>query len=170
MKREEDGVLRVVRIIEGTSVDGPGLRTSVYFAGCNHRCPGCHNPETWDADSGSPMTVGEILRVVDANGFNVTFTGGDPLCQPEALLELARQIKRRRKTIWCYTGYTFEEVASSPALAPILQTVDVLVDGPFVEELRDTGLVFRGSSNQRIIDCSNSREGKIELLDFDLRL
>lgn len=148
--------MRVLDIIPGTSVDGPGLRTAIYFAGCTHRCPGCHNPQSWDADGGHEMTVSEIVDVVDENGFDVSFTGGDPLFQAEALLPLARELRRRGYGIWCYTGYLYEAVAGREDIAPLLAEIDVLVDGPFVMELRDVNLRFRGSSNQRMIDLRKS--------------
>ncbi len=146
--------LRVIDIIDGTSVDGPGLRTSIYFAGCDHHCPGCHNPSTWDFSAGRDMSVGEIVEHIVENDFNVTFSGGDPLYQYEALTILARAIKAASKTIWCYTGFTYEQLASDPRYSELLSNIDVLVDGPFILALRDTDLRFRGSSNQRIIDLS----------------
>ena len=150
--------MRVLDIIEGTSVDGPGLRTSIYFAGCDHHCPGCHNPESWDPHGGREMSVDEIMTVVDEAGFNVTFSGGDPLRQPlDDLLELAGRIRRSGKTIWCYTGYTIEQITGSPTLRRIIGAVDVIVDGPFAEHLRDTSLHFRGSSNQHIIETATLR-------------
>lgn len=144
--------LRVIDIIEGTIVDGPGLRTTIYFAGCQHHCPGCHNPETWDFDAGKDMSVEELLEIIDYNGFNVSFSGGDPLFQIDnGLLELASLIRRSGKTVWCYTGFTIEEINKSASLKRICDVVDVIVDGPYIEELRDLSLHFRGSSNQRII-------------------
>ena len=100
------------------------------------------------------MTVDELLEVIKADEFaNVTFSGGDPLYQVEAFTELARRIKEETdKTIWCYTGFTYEEVLADPRLNQILPYLDALVDGPYVEALRDTNLPFRGSSNQRIIN------------------
>lgn len=135
-------------------MDGPGLRTSIYCAGCAHRCPGCHNPQSWDFTGGKEVTVDELLEVIKADEFaNVTFSGGDPLYQVEAFTELARRIKEETdKTIWCYTGFTYEEVLADPRLNQILPYLDALVDGPYVEALRDTNLPFRGSSNQRIIN------------------
>lgn len=143
--------LRVLDIIPGTSVDGPGLRTTIYFAGCAHHCEGCHNPQSWDPQGGRLMSPEEIIEIIEDNGFNVTFSGGDPLFQADALLPLAEEIRRRGYNIWLYTGYTFERIAASDALRPILAAVDVIVDGPFVQALRDTHLRFRGSSNQRIL-------------------
>lgn len=143
--------LRVVDIVEGTSVDGPGLRTSIYFAGCDHRCPGCHNPQTWDFQAGHDLTVDELAEAVAEADFNVTFTGGDPVYQAARLIPLARRIREGGKTIWLYTGFTIEQLAAMPDARELLRYVEAVVDGPFVEALRDTGLPFRGSSNQRII-------------------
>lgn len=144
--------LRVLSIVPGTSVDGPGLRTSIYFAGCRHTCPGCHNPQSWDMLGGTQMSVDEIMAVVRDNDFNVTFSGGDPLYQPvAALTELARQIRAEGYTLWCYTGFVYEQLCDRADLQPLLSLVNVLVDGPFVASLRDSSLRFRGSSNQRLL-------------------
>lgn len=145
--------LRVLDIVSGTSVDGPGLRTSIYFAGCHHACPGCHNPLSHDPNGGYPITVGDLLDKITVNDENVTFSGGDPLYQPVApLIELADALHSRGYDIWCYTGFIYEDTCDNP----LLRHIDVLVDGPFVESLRDTSLVFRGSSNQRIIDLNKT--------------
>ncbi len=149
--------IRVLDILEETMADGPGFRTSIYCAGCAHHCQGCHNPQSWDFAGGREMSVQELLDVIKSDEFsNVTFSGGDPLYQVEAFAELARRIKSETsKTIWCYTGFTYEEIASDSRLAMILPYLDVLVDGPFIESLRDPELHFRGSSNQRIIHLHN---------------
>lgn len=146
--------IRVVRIIEGTSVDGPGLRTSIYVAGCKHHCPGCHNEHTWPFDTGEDMSIDDILKVVDYNDFNVTFSGGDPFYQAQVLSPLAKAIKERGKTLWCYTGFTFEEIMKDNVQGgrELLDNIDVLVDGPFIEDMKELGLRFRGSTNQRMID------------------
>ena len=149
--------LRVIDIVGGTSVDGPGLRTSVYFAGWNHHCPGCHNPQSWDFEGGEAMSVLRIKEIIDDCDFNVTFSGGDPLMQPvDEMVELARLLKADGRTIWCYTGYSYEYVASRPEYEELLACIDVLVDGPFIESLRDISLRFRGSSNQRLVDVARS--------------
>ena len=147
--------LRVVDIVEGTSVDGPGLRTSIYFGGCMHHCPGCHNASTWPLDSGEEMTVEQLMEFVERAGLPVTFSGGDPLLQIDSLIPLARDIRSRGLSIWLYTGYTFEQILASPYLSRILPLVDVIVDGQFKIDLRDTALLFRGSSNQRLIDVAH---------------
>lgn len=142
---------QILDINRGTTVDGPGFRTSIYLAGCTHRCPGCHNPDSWDFNAGVTMTLEEILAVVEEEDFNVTLTGGDPLQQPEKTALLAAEIRNLGKTIWLYTGYTWEEIQDSPALRDAVKDIDVIVEGPFILALRDTDLQFRGSSNQRII-------------------
>lgn len=155
--------MRVVRIINGTTVDGPGFRTSIYFAGCTHHCSDCHNPETWSPQSGEDLSLDCILERIIENDFDVTFSGGDPLYQIGDLLVLAGRIKALGKTIWCYTGYTYEQVCDNAELRPILDVVDVLVDGPFEKENADSELLFRGSSNQRLIDVRHSTRNDVVL-------
>ena len=145
--------IRILAIKYGTSVDGIGLRTSLYCAGCENHCPGCHNPQSWNEQGGAPISVDELFRLIVDADMNVTFSGGDPMLHPEGFIALAQMIKQRtNKTIWCYTGFTYEEIQADPRLSQILPYLDVLVDGPYVEALRDTNLRFRGSSNQRIIE------------------
>ena len=143
--------------------DGPGFRTSIYCAGCAHHCPGCHNPQSWDFSGGREVSVEELLEIVKADEFsNVTFSGGDPLYQVEGFTELARRIKEETgKNIWCYTGFTYEEILADERLRQILPYIDTLVDGPFVEALRDPDLHFRGSSNQRIIHLTQLEEAPV---------
>lgn len=111
------------------------------------------------------MTTEEIMKIIVADPYaNVTFSGGDPMYQATGFLELAREIhKRTNKDIWCYTGFTFESLIN-PEQRELLEQIDVLVDGPFIEKLRDTDLLFRGSSNQRLIDVQSSLyEGMVVL-------
>lgn len=164
-------MISVLDIVEDTMVDGPGFRTSIYCAGCPNACPGCHNPQSWDINSGHMMTTDEIMAVIKADPFaNVTFSGGDPMFQAEGFTELAEAIRKETdKTIWCWSGFTFEYLLHKPAQRRLLELVDVLVDGPYVEKLRDTDLVFRGSSNQRIIDVKASFEkGEVVLFKLDI--
>ena len=144
--------LRVAGIVDGTAGDGPGLRTSIYFAGCDHRCPGCHNPHTWPFDAGEDIASDELLRRIADNDFDVTFSGGDPMYQAERLVPLARAIKAMGKNIWCYTGFVYDDIRDLAPYSQLLKYIDVLVDGPYIEALRDPSLRFRGSSNQRIIE------------------
>ena len=154
--------LYVLDIIEETMVDGVGLRTSIYFSGCSHYCRCCHNPESWNLHNGKEMTIDELLDIIKADEFaNVTFSGGDPLYQCEGVTELARRIKEKTdKDIWCYTGFTYEEILDNDYLKQILPYIDVLVDGPYVEELRDESLPFRGSRNQNIIELNKQWKNK----------
>lgn len=161
MTKAEEATLRVLDILPGTSVDGPGLRTSVYLAGCAHRCPGCHNPQSWDFDGGREMTVGEIVDEIERHGFNVTLSGGDPLYQPDGVRALAEELRRRGYTIWLYTGFLFEQMLSMPGMERLLPLLEVVVDGPFLEAERDLSLLFRGSRNQRLIRVADSAAGKI---------
>ncbi len=157
-------MLFILDILEDTTADGPGFRTSIYAAGCPNACPGCHNPESWDIRHGRRMTTDEILqKVLDDPFADVTFSGGDPMFQPEGFAELAQAIKENSdKNIWCYTGYTFEQLLNSTRHTRLLQYIDVLVDGRFRQELRDESLYFRGSSNQRLIDVPASlKNGKV---------
>lgn len=158
--------LRIIRIVEGTSVDGPGLRTSVYLAGCPHHCSGCHNPQTWNPEQGEIIGVDELCDRLLKLGMNVTFSGGDPLMQAIPLAEACRIIKEKNgQNIWCYTGFCFEEILRKPELRNLLRWIDVLVDGPFNKELCDTSLLFRGSSNQRLIDINHWRS-TAEILEW----
>jgi anaerobic ribonucleoside-triphosphate reductase activating protein len=152
--------LSILEIVEDTTVDGPGFRTTVYCAGCPNRCPGCHNPQSWDIANGKAMDVEEVLEIVLADPFaDVTFSGGDPMFQPAGFAALARAIKERStKNIWCYTGYLFEDILLNAQQRELLESIDVLVDGRFVEALKSEELPFRGSSNQRIIDVRKSLE------------
>ena len=158
-------MIRVLDIIEDTMVDGPGFRTSIYCAGCRHHCPGCHNPQSWAFDQGHEMSIEAIMKIIEADPYaNVTFSGGDPMYQAADFAELAREIhKRTNKDIWCYTGFTYESLINQEQ-RELLEQIDVLVDGPFIEKLRDPDLLFRGSSNQRLIDVQASLySGKVTL-------
>lgn len=143
--------LNILDIVRGTTVDGPGFRTSIYIAGCRHACPGCHNPQSWDFSAGSPMSIEEIMDVIKEEDFNVTLTGGDPLYHPLEVKELCKAIHDSGYTVWIYTGFTIEQINANPVLKVALQYAEAVVEGPYIEALRDADLRFRGSSNQRII-------------------
>ena len=163
-------MISILSIVEDTMVDGPGFRTSIYCAGCPNGCKGCHNPQSRNIENGHNASTDEIMEVIKSDPFaNVTFTGGDPMFQAEGFAELAAAIREQtEKTIWCWTGFIFEDLLQKPAQRQLLELIDVLVDGPYMEQLRDTDLVFRGSSNQRIIDVKASLDqGRTVILDYD---
>ncbi len=157
--------IRILDIKYGTAVDGVGLRTSLYCAGCNNRCAGCHNPQSWDENGGQAIPVEELYRLIVEADMNVTFTGGDPMLHPEGFIELAALIKKNTsKTIWCYTGYRFEDLLQHSVRRKLVELCDVIVDGRYIEAERDLSLRFRGSRNQRIIDVQNSLSGSVNEL------
>ena len=164
-------MISVLDIIHDTMVDGPGFRTSIYCAGCPNACPGCHNPQSWDIKQGREMSTAQIMAEIENDPFaNVTFSGGDPMFQAEGFCELAQAIKSQtQKTIWCFSGFTFEVLLKNPEQRKLLQFIDVLVDGPFVQSLRDEALLFRGSSNQRILDVPKSLKAAMPVL-YELNL
>lgn len=143
--------LRILDIIRGTTVDGPGFRTSIYIAGCRHECPGCHNPQSWNFNGGVEMSLEEIMDVIREEDFNVTLSGGDPLYHPVEVRELTRMIAEAGYKTWIYTGFTMEQIEGNPELLRALDYTDTIVDGPYIEAEHDPDLRFRGSKNQRII-------------------
>ena len=128
--------------------------------------PWLSQPAIVEMQGGHEVSIEEIMTVIESDPYaNVTFSGGDPMFQPEAFCELAETIRSRTtKDIWCYTGFTFEALLNMPRQRRLLQLCDVLVDGPYVERLRDPDLLFRGSTNQRIIDVAASlQQGQVVL-------
>lgn len=167
-------------IRENDIANGPGVRTSLFVSGCRHHCKGCFNPETWNFAYGEPFTQKEIDFIISATEPSfvegLTLLGGEPF-EPEnqaALIELLKQFKAKlpNKKVWCYTGFTFEDDLfpkyknGMENVAELLPLIDVLVDGKFVEVLKHSGLLFRGSSNQNIIDVKASlKEEKLIWLE-----
>ena len=153
--------LRIAGVEKESIVDGEGYRYSIFTQGCPHACPGCHNPQTHDAQGGHWTTLGELLQDILSNPLlsGVTFSGGEPFQQAGELAELARELHRHNLDVWCYTGYLYENLQAqgSPSQQALLAEVDVLVDGPYVEAQRDLNLAFRGSSNQRLLDMAATR-------------
>ena len=153
-------------------VDGPGLRTVIWTQGCGHHCKGCQNPQTWDFEGGGLVPIKMVLDALDEVECNsgLTFSGGDPMYQPEACNIIAEHAKKKGLNIWVYTGFTYEELLKLAKKKPIymdfLKNIDVLVDGRFILAERDLNLLFRGSRNQRLIDVQKTLE-KDEIVLFD---
>lgn len=143
-------------------VDGEGIRCVIWTQGCSHNCKGCHNPQTHDFNKGFEIDTEEIkekLSKIEAQD-GITLSGGDPFFQPEACLDIAHYCKENKLNVWCYSGFTFEELNSmsktNPHIKGLLNNIDVLVDGKFEEENKSLNLYFKGSSNQRILDLPES--------------
>lgn len=153
-------------IMTDSIVDGEGIRAVIWTQGCLHNCPGCHNPTTHSFEEGFLLDIEEIKQQIDEleGQDGITFSGGDPLYQVEACLELSKYIKSKKLNIWCYTGFTYEALISmsknNPKIIDFLKTIDVLIDGPFVLEQKSLDCTFRGSKNQRIIDTKESIKNK----------
>ncbi len=151
-------------------VDGEGIRTVIWTQGCPHHCLGCHNPETHDFEGGALVDLTEIYSIIDSleGQAGITFSGGDPFMQPEACSQIAHYAKQKGYNIWCYTGFTFEQLLEkakqNQKIMDFLQEIDVLVDGRFELAKKSYDLIFMGSSNQRILDVANSLKKKQPIL------
>ena len=149
--------VRTSGIIPESIVDGIGLRYVIFFQGCPHHCRGCQNPQTHSFSGGTFVDIRQIIKEIIYNPLldGVTFSGGEPLCYYRQCGKIAEEVKKYNKTVWMYSGYTFEEIMNDYRNS-ILENVDVLVDGKFILEQKDLDLRFRGSKNQRIIDVQSS--------------
>jgi len=158
--------LRIAGTVNDSIVDGPGIRFTIFTQGCPHNCKGCHNPQTHDFSGGTVVDTDELLAKIKGNPLldGVTFSGGEPFCQAEALAFVGRQIKELGLNIVTYTGFTFEKLyerRESDGWQKLLEVTDILIDGPFILEQKDWEIKFRGSTNQRYLDCQASlKEGK----------
>lgn len=151
--------IRLSGIMNDSIVDGPGLRMTIFTQGCPHHCPGCHNPQSHSFDDGVDQDIDSLLDDVRDNILldGVTLSGGEPFAQASACAAIAKGVHDLGLNVWCYTGYTFEQlVDGSPEWQELLENIDVLVDGPFVLNKKTLDARFRGSSNQRILDVPAS--------------
>lgn len=172
---EKASTLRLAGVVRESIVDGPGIRFTVFAQGCPHQCPGCHNASTHDFYGGKETEIDNVLREIDKNPLlnGVTFSGGEPFCQPEGFAVLARALKERGLHIVTFTGYTYEELldlanaqtARGKSVRDLLDLTDMLIDGRFQLAQRDLTLQFRGSRNQRLIDMNKTRESGKLILD-----
>ena len=164
--------IRIAGIVEDSIVDGRGIRMAVFVQGCPHHCPGCHNPQTHDFAGGTLDDTDRIFEAFRENPLyrGITFSGGEPFCQPKPLRALADRVHGIKKDVTVYTGWTYEALCAmhDPDVDALLSVCDVLVDGPFIEAQRDPELLFRGSANQRLIDMNRTREkGEVTLLELN---
>lgn len=145
--------IRIAGIVPESYVDGPGVRMAIFVQGCPHHCPGCHNPATHDPRGGTVMDVRDILKQMRRNPLldGITITGGEPFEQAAACAELANYAHRAGLNVWVYTGYRYDYLRHNRRATALLDETDVLVDGPYIQELRTLELPWRGSSNQRLI-------------------
>lgn len=152
------------KILYDDMLNGEGLRVTVFFSGCHHKCKGCHNPQTWDINSGKKFdseAKNEVYKYLDKDYISgITLSGGDPLILENLneMTEFCKEIKDKypNKNIWVYTGYNFDELRNDVRYNEILNYIDIIVDGEFIEELADQKYKYAGSTNQRIINIKNN--------------
>lgn len=163
--------VRLAGPIQSDSIlDGSGIRTVIWFQGCLHNCPGCHNPETHDLNGGEIYSLEDIKKELKSLKYQngITLSGGDPFFQPKQALELAKYAHELGLNVWAYTGFTYEALISKQdEKYELLKEADVLVDGRFEMAKKSLECKFRGSTNQRIIDVKKSLEkGSVVLYEF----
>lgn len=166
-------LIRLSGLVPESFVDGPGIRFTIFTQGCPHHCKGCHNPETHSFEGGRMADNDRILKKITENPLikGVTFSGGEPFCQPDPLADLGKKLKEKGYHVMSYSGYTFEELMKMAEenvhVKELLGCLDILVDGRFVLSERSLELKFRGSRNQRIIDVPLSiKEGRAVTIEL----
>jgi len=160
METQSKTMLRIAGIVKESVCDGPGIRFVVFVQGCARQCEGCHNPHTHDPGGGYEIAIAEILAMIDANPLldGVTFSGGEPFLQADALAELAMECHSRGLSVMTYTSYLYEDIIAdreNAAWQALLCHTDILVDGPYLREKVSPNIPFRGSSNQRILELKS---------------
>jgi len=172
MEQNKEYIRLAADLQSDSIVDGPGLRAVLWTQGCGHHCPGCQNPQTWDFNGGGLIPISVVKEAIDEleNQDGFTMSGGDPMFQPEACNEIAKYVKDKGLNLWVYTGFTFEDLMKLAKTKPIyrefIERIDVLVDGRFIESKKNLSLLFRGSSNQRLIDIPKTLEqGEVVLFN-----
>lgn len=162
--------LATPEIQKDSIVDGEGIRSVIWTQGCIHNCPGCHNPSTHSFEEGYLLETEEIKeKIKDLESQDgITFSGGDPMEQAEACADIAKYCQELGLNVWCYTGYTFEELLEkmkkNKFVKEFLKNIDVLVDGRFILKEKSYDVIFRGSKNQRLIDVKKSMKAKKAIL------
>ena len=173
---ENNKEIKLFGTAPGSIVDGPGIRFAVFVQGCSHHCKGCHNPESQAHGQGKPTSIDDLMQQFsDAKSCTgVTFSGGEPFEQASALANFAKELKKNRTNVWCYSGYLFEDLLAiskgqdapgasefcnkshAAGVKALLENIDVLIDGPFIEAEKSYDALYRGSKNQRLIDVPKS--------------
>ena len=169
----DENKIKISGIVKESTVDGPGFRYVVFTQGCPHHCKGCHNPQTHSFDGGSYIDIDTILEDVKKNPLlrGVTISGGEPFMQAKKIAKLLSKIDRKKLSTIVYTGFLYEDLLNNAnennGYMDLLKKADLLIDGKFEEDLMDENLLFRGSSNQRVIKCKESVEsGNLQLHEF----
>lgn len=163
--------IRLAGVLPNSNANGLGLRKVFFSQGCSHACPDCFNKHTWDFNGGKMCDCDELIAQTADESYlaGVTFSGGDPFDQPEPFAYLAKGLKKHNINIWCYTGYTWEQLIklseTNPSIKDLLNNIDTLIDGPFIKEKLSEEIEFRGSSNQRIIDVKESLKNNQVVID-----
>jgi len=161
--------IKIAGYVPESVVDGEGVRLAIFTQGCPHHCEGCQNPHTWDYNAGTVMDTDDFDKLM-ANPLltGITLSGGEPFLQQDACIRLAEMAHGRGLNVWCYSGYNFEalRLATNYSGERLIEHVDILVDGRFELSKKSLNLLFRGSTNQRIIDVKKSLSGK-EVVLYD---
>ena len=156
--------MKIAGTVQYSIVDGPGFRFTLFTQGCPHKCPGCHNPQTHDFSGGEELSTDEIIKKLLSNPLTdgITFSGGEPFEQASDCAVIAAAARQHGLNVWCYSGYTFEELLEKSrvdsGVMELLKLTDVLVDGKFILEEKSYNVPWRGSRNQRLIDVKKSLE------------
>ena len=168
LKALENTTIRIAGAVAESIVDGPGIRYTIFTQGCPFHCKGCHNPQSQPLEGGIEVKLKVFYKEIKQNPLisGITFSGGEPFLQAEPLSVLAKVLKSEGYSLWSYTGYTYDKLIADKSHMPLLELLDVLVDGPFVESKQSMDIDFRGSTNQRIIDVQKSlKEGQVVLAE-----
>lgn len=153
--------IQLSSLIHDSIVDGEGIRSVVFTQGCPHNCPGCHNQKAIPFEGGTTLDINTVIAdILKADHRKVTFSGGEPFAQPEACYTIAKALRDEGYSLWSYTGYNYEMLLRhrNPFVMKFLEQLDILIDGRFILAKRSIGALFRGSTNQRIIDVPASLE------------
>lgn len=164
LNRLENTYIRIAGAVPESVVDGPGIRYAIFTQGCPFRCPGCHNPQAQTLNGGLEVKLSALYQEIKSDPLikGITYSGGEPFIQTRPLALLSRILKEEGYNIWSYSGYTFDKLTEDFMRRELLQYLDVVVDGPFVQARHSLELDYRGSSNQRIIDVQRSlKEGRV---------